>query len=87
MAHHPIMSVTGRLNRASGTFAEAPRVGRRKDSVAPSADWRDEAADAVPLYLDMTERVSGFLGGTPMRVLLAASAAGLAIGAFLTDYQ
>lgn len=71
MEHHSLMSVADRLHRAPGIFAKK----------------RDDVADAVPFHVDIAERMSAFLGGTPMRVLLAASAAGLAIGAFLTDYQ
>ena len=80
MEHHSGMSVTGRFSRAAGAFAKVPR--------AESADQQFQFADDVqPFYADAMERVSGLLGSTPITVLLAASAAGLAIGAFLTDYQ
>lgn len=88
MEHHSGMSVAGRFNRATGAFAKVLRAEIRQDFGAKSADQQCRFADEVqPLYADAIERVSGFLGSTPVTVLLAASAAGLAIGAFLTDYQ
>ncbi|HEV2675480.1 MAG TPA: hypothetical protein VGV37_13130 [Aliidongia sp.] len=76
MGHHSVMGTAGRLHSKAGAFPG--------DSHAKFPSKARDFAEAVTrFYEDAAER----LGGMPLMILLAASAAGLAIGAFLNDYQ
>jgi hypothetical protein len=48
----------------------------------------DEDDDFVPsFYEDTMDRMRDLVGSFPVNIVLAASAAGLSIGVFLTNYQ
>jgi hypothetical protein len=49
--------------------------------------WDEDDGFDHPFYEDAIDRACDLVGSLPINVLLAAGAAGLSIGVFLTNYQ